>query len=145
MKTCGVCGETKSLNGFYREATSVDGYRKVCKVCKNKSTAEWRENNRDKYNADMRSYNKKHYSKLRLQRYDLTLEQYDKMLLDQKGLCAICERAPQTKEKRPLNIDHHHETGKTRGLLCHTCNRSIVILDNPDLLAKAVAYIKKYE
>lgn len=144
MKTCNVCGESKALSDFYKEKAMVDGYRKTCKACKNKSTAMWRKRNREKYNADMRSYNKTHYHKLRLQRYDLTVVQYEALLLSQNWACAICEKAPQTKTKRPLNIDHHHISGKTRGLLCHRCNRDIVILDNPEKLAKAMSYLEKH-
>lgn len=50
------------------------------------------------------------------------------MLLDkQKGRCAICQR-PETGFKKKLHVDHNHQTGKVRGLLCATCNWRVVSL-----------------
>jgi hypothetical protein len=51
-------------------------------------------------------------------RYGLTPERFDEMVVDQEGRCAICRREfPQTP-----HVDHDHETGKVRGLLCRRCN-----------------------
>lgn len=74
-------------------------------------------------------------------RYDLTPEEHAKMMHDQKGVCAICEKLPNGK--RPLVVDHNHTTGKVRGLLCYGCNRALHILEAADLLQKALAYLKK--
>ncbi len=52
-------------------------------------------------------------------RYGITVEQYDAMLRQQNGLCAICGRAPK---RFRLAVDHDHETGEIRGLLCTRCN-----------------------
>ena len=51
-------------------------------------------------------------------RYGLTLDDYDKLFLAQQGKCALCRRT----QKRRLFVDHNHETGKVRGLLCTACN-----------------------
>jgi hypothetical protein len=79
--------------------------------------------------------------------YGLTPEQYDQMLLEQGGVCAIC-RQPETSERdgkvMRLPVDHCHSTGRVRGLLCHKCNRAIGLLgDNVDLLSRAIDYLKK--
>ena len=58
-----------------------------------------------------------------LKRYGLTLEQWAVMRDAQNGLCAICEQPPA--KNRDLHVDHCHETGKVRGLLCLRCNTSI--------------------
>lgn len=55
-------------------------------------------------------------------RYGLTTAQYDQMLDRQDGRCAICRRQPRTKR---LAVDHDHETGHVRGLLCDRCNRGL--------------------
>ena len=61
-------------------------------------------------------------------KYGLTEAAYSKMLLDQDGVCAIC-RKPETRfcngTLASLSVDHDHETGKIRGLLCIKCNRSL--------------------
>lgn len=59
---------------------------------------------------------------MRLKRkFDITLEEYNTMLTEQDGVCAICKAPPDTRWKR-LAVDHDHLTGKIRGLLCMTCN-----------------------
>ena len=56
------------------------------------------------------------------QRYGITLEQYEQLLVKQEGVCSICHRVPRTK---PLAVDHDHKTGTVRGLLCLWCNRAL--------------------
>ena len=58
-----------------------------------------------------------------LNKYGLTIPQYEKMLETQKGLCALCGTAPK---KVRLAIDHNHRTERVRGLFCVTCNRHII-------------------
>lgn len=53
-------------------------------------------------------------------KYGITIERYDQMFLQQHGLCKICK-----KQKRRLVVDHDHETGKVRGLLCDPCNLAL--------------------
>lgn len=54
--------------------------------------------------------------------FGITPEQYIEMLKSQGGRCAICRREPA---KINLSVDHDHDTGKIRGLLCPPCNRSV--------------------
>ncbi len=141
MKKCSECAEVKPLEDYYKDKKMPDGRRGECKTCKNKKVMVWRAENKNKYNTTMRAYNKKHYSRLRLQRYELSEEAYNHMLKVQEGKCAVCGCEP--KGKRPLAIDHCHDSGAVRGLLCYGCNRAIAILDNPEMLRKALAYLKK--
>lgn len=68
---------------------------------------------------------------------------YEKQREDQKGLCAICGNPPGPH--RSLSVDHDHETGKVRALLCGPCNRGLGhFRDNPRLLASAVEYLKRF-
>lgn len=60
-------------------------------------------------------------------RYDLTTEQYDLMFKKQGGVCKICSRPPK---RLRLSVDHDHETGRVRGLLCHPCNRALGQFEN---------------
>jgi hypothetical protein len=76
-----------------------------------------------------------------LQKYGLTVDAYDAMVLAQKGLCAICARPPGDSR---LHVDHCHKTGQVRGLLCGRCNTAIGLLgDDPKILAMAISYIQK--
>jgi hypothetical protein len=52
-------------------------------------------------------------------KYGISLDDYELMLKSQNGGCKICTRRPGN---RPLHVDHNHETGRVRGLLCHQCN-----------------------
>ncbi len=74
-------------------------------------------------------------------RYGITPEDYDAMLVAQGGHCALCDRTPS--DHRRLNIDHDHETGAVRGLLCDPHNRAIGNLgDNEAGLLLALEYIR---
>lgn len=88
---------------------------------------------------------KEHRYGLQLKRaYGMTSADYEKMLNSQSGCCAICG-IPAGKIKRGggrLVVDHDHETGKVRGLLCHKCNRGIgQFNDDITLLDSAKRYL----
>lgn len=96
--------------------------------------AAWREANREKYNAMAREYHRQRRTlpeyKARRDRYymqtkyGITPDDYDRMLEQQGWVCAICG-SPPPPSKRRLHIDHDHETGKVRGLLCTRCNTAL--------------------
>jgi hypothetical protein len=80
---------------------------------------KYRDNNKDKRKNVM----------LRL-RFNLTLEEYNSMLESQGGVCKICKMSETTRknnsdEVRMLCVDHDHNTGQVRGLLCNNCNRAL--------------------
>ena len=79
-----------------------------------------------------------HYKK----KYGITIEDYNRLFEEHDGCCAICGRH-QTELVRKLHIDHDHNTGKIRGLLCYNCNDGLGrFRDNPELLNKAVEYLQ---
>jgi hypothetical protein len=140
-KTCRQCLETKEVTEFYKSKDLPGGYRNECKDCKNKKTMKWRKQNKEAYNAAARVHHKRHYERNRLYRYKLTSEQYQDAVKRQKGLCGICDKPNQTKDKK-LVIDHDHKTGKFRALLCYKCNRDMNVIDDFEQLQKCVAYKK---
>jgi hypothetical protein len=74
-------------------------------------------------------------------KYNLSLEDYEAMLLRQGGRCAICRDLP-TDQK--LAVDHCHATGKVRGLLCSVCNLSLGgFRDNIRSLQEAIKYLRR--
>jgi hypothetical protein len=75
----------------------------------------------------------------RLRQYGFTVEEYEDLLASQQGVCAICGGPPGA---RSLHVDHDHQTGENRGLLCHNCNIGLGnFRDDPDLLLAAAAYL----
>jgi len=68
----------------------------------------------------------------------LTPDQYAEMLEAQGGGCAICGNPPKS---RKLDEDHDHRTGRTRGLLCHRCNRALPGWITRDWLTAAFRYL----
>jgi len=99
---------------------------------------EWGQQNRDHLNDWRR--NNWVVTNRRLRRRGATQDIYNAMYEAQKGCCALCNE-PEEKFAW-LCIDHDHETGKIRGLLCPNCNRGLGLLkDNASLLQKAAEYI----
>ena len=72
----------------------------------------------------------------------LTDWQYDLLLANQDGHCALCPSEPKT---RRLHVDHDHRTGKVRGLLCHRCNRTLATWVTPEWLMRASVYLRDQE
>jgi len=78
--------------------------------------------------------------------YGISQAQFDEMLESQNGKCAICKADPPTGHKKRLNVDHCHQTGAVRGLLCDACNRGIGLFkDDPERLNKAISYLKTFK
>lgn len=96
----------------------------------------WR---RERDPEQMRAYGRKSHLK---SKFGLTQEDYDAMLEAQAGGCAICG----TEDTSPWDwfcIDHDHQTGTVRGLLCRSCNTAIgQVADSPEILRQAVAYLE---
>ena len=79
-----------------------------------------------------------------MNKYDMTVEQYDAMLSAQGGVCAICGDPPIVGFNKRLHVDHDHATGRVRGLLCMHCNHSIERVEKiPGWAAKAEAYLSR--
>ncbi len=81
-------------------------------------------------------------------KYNMTMEDYDRMLEAQDGVCASCGEVEtyvaHGKVKR-LAVDHDHETGLVRGLLCHACNAALGHLkDDPRRIMNLAEYISAY-
>ena len=80
-------------------------------------------------------------------RYGITAAEYDAMYEAQKGCCAICGKHAEAGSspahwKNKLAVDHCHDTGKVRGLLCNDCNAGIGHLGNERVALAAAAYLR---
>lgn len=111
--------------------------------------ADTKKKAQDKYRESekyLRSMFKSHLKR----KYGLSIEDYEGMVEAQQGCCRICgghggDRGWITKRERAkLFVDHCHETGKVRGLLCHQCNAGLgMFRDSPNLLTSAISYLKE--
>lgn len=150
MKVCSECNQEKAESEFYQfySGRNEGLVRRQCKPCSNAISKEYRNRNKAKCNARQRNYyaNNKHVAVAQNLRryYGLTLKFYRQALKDQNGKCAICDAGEESTTKRRLSVDHDHETGKFRGLLCDRCNRGLGLLkDSEEVLNRAIAYLKK--
>ena len=143
---CNACGEILPLSSFNKNSETHDGYRYTCKTCrKNRVPAN------PKFSKQTRKPSKK-YTRVkktphssvskavyyRLRKYNLSLDEYHEMINRQDGLCAIC--SVDLGEK--FCVDHCHDSGAVRGLLCYSCNTGIGLLgDSPERLRLALSYL----
>ena len=83
--------------------------------------------------------------RFQIEKVGCSKEQYDLLFKEQDGKCAICDREVGHSSKNgadcKLAVDHDHETGKIRGLLCNRCNRGLGFLENR--LSRALEYVKR--
>ena len=77
-------------------------------------------------------------------KYGITIEDYDRMLEEQNGRCAICRTDKPGGAGARFAVDHNHDTGNVRGLLCNNCNRGLGHLkDSVLLLEQAINYLNE--
>lgn len=89
-----------------------------------------------------KTYEEQRISRIRL--YGIDVPDYERILEEQGGGCYVCGKKPDPK--RALDIDHDHETGKVRGLLCSNHNRAIGLMgDDALLLIKALEYLVRHK
>lgn len=116
MKTCRVCKIRKPLSEFYIRKSGPGTGRALseCKEC---------------HRPIIVGQNRiRRFAKL----YGITVQDYDRMLTRQRGVCAICLKP---EKNRMLAVDHDHDTGRVRGLLCTTCNNALGWLERNMTLA----------
>lgn len=137
MKICPNCGKEHSYR--YRNGQCGTCYQRAAY----RADARYRENKKESVQR-CRTLNpqseQKAQRKQRLARVGLSVEQYDKMLLEQGGVCKVCGKPPKN---RRLSVDHNHRTGAIRGLLCFKCNYGIGwFKDDAIVLRKAADYLE---
>lgn len=131
-KQCKKCKKFQPVKSYFKDIRGKPVLR--CRECIYK-------NARKNYSAEKsRSYK---YKRL----FGLSLEDFNKLHIEQGGLCAICLQKPLThfKGKPMLNLDHDHRTNKIRGLLCKPCNMLLgEAKDKISVLLSAIKYLKKH-
>lgn len=116
-KLCIRCDEHLPSDSFVRNKTCKDGLNGWCKSCSKDASL--------------------------IKKYQITLDDYNKLLQNQQFKCAICETTNPAGPTNKFVVDHCHTTGIVRGLLCNHCNTGIGKLkDSYELLSKAANYVK---
>lgn len=160
MKRCSKCREEKPIDGFHHNKNAKDGRSSACKECAKgrakdwyrrnperarANTVAWARLNRERVNAGHRRRYRADPSrdldaKLKF-RYKITGDEFRERAHEQGGLCFLCGNTPP--RGRRLSVDHDHQTGKVRKLLCSPCNQGIGMLrDDPKLLRAAAKYVE---
>lgn len=137
MKLCSMCKQRKEESEFHKNRQSRDGINWLCKKCK-RNYDLWRVENQDK----VRKYTYEGNSRLRsdVAKFGIDDVIYNQMLEAQGGVCATCGKT--NRDGTRLCVDHDHETGEVRGLLCKNCNFALgAIKDNTNVLSKMIAYL----
>ncbi len=156
-KFCNSCNISKNLKEFGKDNKNQDGYLYTCKCCRaivRKKNIQKDPNFYKKEYKRVKYYFKIYFQKpeqkrktrnRRLKRdFNITIEEYEKMVIEHDNLCSICKQPETSKKNKNLCVDHCHKTGKIRGLLCNNCNRCLGLLnDNVDILRNALFYLEK--
>lgn len=112
------------------------------------ASQEWLQKNRErliKYHRDWKARNPEYRRNNHLlKKYGITAIDYDRMLAEQGGGCAICGTKNPGRGKY-FFVDHDHRTGMVRGLLCQSHNTMLGhAQDNPEVLRAGASYLEKY-
>ncbi len=148
-RMCNICNVEFPLSKeyFHRNKHSKDGYVSRCKKCTNEIVKE-------RYHKDImksRKIGREDYKKNKKRkwssglktRYGITSYEYNNLLESQNSKCGICGM-DQNKLKKRLHVDHNHNTGEIRGLICKSCNLAIgLIKDDISILNKMIKYLVK--
>lgn len=139
---CNKCNQTLTLDNFSINAKGKFGRKSVCKPCCNKDQKSLATQRKGE-NPDL--WRKYRYEKHLKSAYGLTPEAYLELLDKQDHKCAICGREENLVGNK-LFVDHCHESGAVRGILCYHCNTLLgMSFDNVETLICAVTYLKKFD
>ena len=126
---CSSCQQVKPTSEFRKRSDIKRGYQYPCKEC---TTPE----KRTAYQNWGRHIQKK---------FGISEGDYFSILKSQGGKCALCGDGECQSGKR-FAVDHCHETGAVRGILCYNCNTGLgKFRDSPDILEKAAEYLRRFK
>ena len=133
-RDCTLCKQILPVECFDEKYGGKLGCDSRCKKCKSESQK------RD-YRANPEKFKERNRRSELKQLYGMTPNQFQSLYERQNGICAICSG---TNPVGDLCVDHNHETGAIRGLLCRQCNLMIGnARDRIDLLIEAAAYLER--
>ena len=144
MLKCTRCQKKKTLEEMSVDKERKSGLSSWSKACRAYTAKKWANLNPEKAKENKKSpgYLKQREYMLR-HRYGLSLEEYDLLLEQQEHSCAICKKHID-EMTYPLHVDHCHEKGHVRGLLCSACNLYVgYVKNNPSVFPNiSFSYLK---
>ena len=143
-RTCTHCNTQKPLTHYHRKTKGSSRLRTQCKDCERDKNREWLVANPEKA-ALYKIRKRRPYDSAEERRrtYGISAADYDRLLVAQGGVCAICGGNNLAKNRNTLDVDHCHDSGKVRGLLCGRCNRAIGLFrDDSALCVAAAEYLR---
>jgi hypothetical protein len=143
-KVCSKCGVDKSIEDYWKRGSPrKDGtyaYRDYCKECGIEDRLHKYHHEGGKQKQKERSF------KHNMKKYGITPDDYQQLFQQQDGKCAICftNVVCRTRVTYNLFVDHDHQSGKVRGLLCHHCNAGLGhFRDSVENLQTAINYLNE--
>ena len=133
-RTCMTCSKEKLATEFYVRNKKTGVRHSSCKECdKERVKARHKKNPERTRNNDLK------------RNYGITLQEHQQMFEEQNGVCATCKSPGDGKWKK-LCVDHDHNTGKVRQLLCRRCNMILgQAYDNISLFEEYIKYLQKHQ
>lgn len=145
--TCAKCGKTKGAAEFYADKNRKNGCHTYCIECtkintkKNYIASGGAERSKEQARRWREANPRQNKSNKLKSAFGIDINEYERILTEQSGCCAICQKEPSNGKY--LCVDHNHKTNVVRGLLCHWCNKALGFLaDDPARLIKAALYLK---
>lgn len=174
MKRCCICKKDLPLDSYNKNIRTKDKLQTACRGCQKEKYDIYRREHPQIAYARNRAYYKRHHMEMlsrkrdyiqrigkdeyrkqyqkhsmtaKFKRYGLSEEKYHEMRNDQGQKCAMCFVLFR-EDPRSIHIDHCHETGRVRGILCSGCNLFLGRIESPSYpkrLEIATAYLRKTE
>ena len=127
-KRCSMCRKYKEYSEFGKQSSLKNNLRSGCRACYAKKDKEYQKKHAYSYRAMIKKL------------YGISIKEYRIMLEHQNNQCAICGTI---QKDRRLSVDHCHQTGVVRGLLCNSCNHMLGnAKDDPSVLSAAIEYLR---
>lgn len=159
MKTCSMCKKSKLKSEFYKSSHHTGGLQPFCHDCVRVCREKYRSNPiklqqertanrrwRKSHPENVRTFTRRRHLKVS---FGITIEKYEHLFTIQNGRCAICgkqETAVLKEKVIRLAVDHNHQTGKIRGLLCGRCNTALGLFQNNiNILKQAIDYLRLHD
>lgn len=149
-KHCNKCTIIKPVKEFYKKVSKTKRgwfWDSWCIECRNEDSRRYGIGNRERRNVRLKLWRKANPEKAKIndrrkalrQNYNMSPDDYNKMLVAQEGKCFLCRRVANYR----LCVDHNHNTGQIRRLICHKCNSVLGWIESRDILGKIVEYVSE--
>jgi Recombination endonuclease VII len=134
---CRDCNCPLTIDNTFPAKGNKTGRDYICKDCKHKKHMAYLEKNKEQVKKYLRYRNI-------ARKYGLTEQEFTTLLDSQNGTCAICKATDGGKYG--FAVDHNHDTGAVRGILCISCNTGLGRFgDSLPLLETAATYLRRHE